>query len=263
MYYFEYVAKGKPERRCVEYKDRVILNSSDRMPIQWWSWLHNRRDTVPTPDEIARSELQKEILAEKVAILEAEDEKQRLRQFAGAAHDLSKEEKRARRRKDVILEMRNAASPHSAKNSGVAVSPARERRIDNEELRRNEDEEPSVRRKSRAVSVICSDVLSLLFSMLTYYFVPVCFVCTWQGCGGRVSTRIMEPLEFEEAGEVMNRSHRFEVTETINTHRNCESPLRSSAALVKSYTYPGSLKATPGRCASNAGFWRRSSFAYA
>lgn len=124
LFYSEFVAKGKPEKRYVEYKDKNITHSSDRMPIEWWSWLHNRRDSIPTLEELEFSELKKEHLAEKVAILEAEDEKQRLRQFSGTKplRTNAEEEARARRRKNVMLEL--ARPPQSAADAPLSVSKA-------------------------------------------------------------------------------------------------------------------------------------------
>lgn len=86
LFYSEFVEKGKPERRYVEFKDNNILHSSDRMPIEWWSWLHNRRENVPTEEEIATSVRARESLAKRVAELEEEDERQRIRQMMAASH---------------------------------------------------------------------------------------------------------------------------------------------------------------------------------
>lgn len=113
LFYSEFVSKGKPERRYVEFKDQNITHSSDRMSIEWWSWLHNRRDNIPTVEEIQLSERQQQRLAERVAVLEAEDEKQRLRQFAGTSPKTkaTEEEVKARRRKKALLGLINAAVP--------------------------------------------------------------------------------------------------------------------------------------------------------
>ncbi|CDF33244.1 conserved hypothetical protein [Chondrus crispus] len=115
FFYTEFIASDKPERRYVEYKDQNITHSSDRMAIEWWSWLHNRRDETPTCEELAMSEANQQRLAQKVAILEAEDEKQRLRQFAGGQPlQAAEEEARARRRKEAMMRLTNAASPSDA-----------------------------------------------------------------------------------------------------------------------------------------------------
>lgn len=123
LFYTEFIAKDKPERRYVEYKDQNLTHSSDRMPIEWWSWLHNRRDDTPTSEELAMSEMKQQHLAQKVAILEAEDEKQRLRQFAGGSgmNKSSEEEVMARRRKKAMMRLTNAASPaeSTSKESGI------------------------------------------------------------------------------------------------------------------------------------------------
>lgn len=126
FFYAEFVASDKPERRYVEYKDRDITNSSDRMTIEWWSWLHNRRDSVPSDEEIMISALKKETLAKRVAVLEAEDEKQRLRQFSGAPiPNVREEEAQARRRKKVLLNLSRAAGPPNVNAGAVsATTPA-------------------------------------------------------------------------------------------------------------------------------------------
>lgn len=111
LYYSEFVETGKPERRCVEFRDKDILNSCDRMPVEWWAWLHNRRDTIPTELEIETSQSKKQNLAARVAVLEAEDEKQRLRQFSAVSLRRSNSEAQARRRNKVILRLAKAASP--------------------------------------------------------------------------------------------------------------------------------------------------------
>eukprot|EP00177_Eucheuma_denticulatum_P000914 GFKZ01001657.1.p2 GENE.GFKZ01001657.1~~GFKZ01001657.1.p2 ORF type:complete len:196 (+),score=31.26 GFKZ01001657.1:680-1267(+) len=127
LYYTEFIEKGKPERRYVEYKDNDITNASDRMHVEWWSWLHNRRDTVPSPDEIALSEMKQQQLAQRVAILEAEDEKQRLRQFAGAGPNSTsrakEEEGQARRRNKVMMRLAKAAAPKERATSDGAIIP--------------------------------------------------------------------------------------------------------------------------------------------
>lgn len=126
LFFSEYISKGKPERRYVEYKDRDITNSSDRMPIEWWAWLHNRREAPPTAQEISISAEQQQILAERVAIIEAEDEKQRLRHFSGTAQEAGRAESRAQKRKNVLLELANSPSSAADKrqNTSTGVMPA-------------------------------------------------------------------------------------------------------------------------------------------
>lgn len=130
LFFSEFVESGKPERRYVEYKDRNITHSSDRMPIEWWSWLHNRRDVVPTTLELAASETARHRLAERVAVLEAEDERERLRQMSGLSQAAGggtgeaavQEEVQAKRRRKVLLRLHNAATS-AVPNGGGGVSP--------------------------------------------------------------------------------------------------------------------------------------------
>jgi len=97
IFYSEYVGKGLPEKRYVEYLDGDLTDSSHGMKTEWWSWLHNRRDDPPSSDEIERSSLQAERLQQRVQILEDEDARQRLRQFGAklpqtsAAEDVRRE----------------------------------------------------------------------------------------------------------------------------------------------------------------------------
>lgn len=109
LFYTEFIEEGKPERRYVEYKDSDITQSSDRMHIEWWSWLHNRRDSVPTAEEIAHAILKQERLKANVARIEAEDEKQRLRQFAGGKAS-SPEDVAERRKRKAFTRLEEAAS---------------------------------------------------------------------------------------------------------------------------------------------------------
>lgn len=87
LFYSEFVEKGKPERRYVEFKDSNALDSSDRMPVEWWSWLHNRREDVPSEEEIVSSVRARERLAERVAEIEQEDERQRIRQMIAPSQE--------------------------------------------------------------------------------------------------------------------------------------------------------------------------------
>jgi NADH:ubiquinone oxidoreductase subunit len=59
---------GKPARRIVEHPNGTPDSAS--MDIEWWSWLHGRREELDTP---------REVLAERVAVINAEDAKNRLR----------------------------------------------------------------------------------------------------------------------------------------------------------------------------------------
>lgn len=147
-FYAEFLEKGKPEKRYVEYKDQNITHSTDRMPIEWWSWLHNRRDTAPTPEELVASEQRQRHLAQKVAILEAEDEKQRLRQFSSPKSE-TMEEKKTRRQTEVRKQLTQAAAmPSTARPSGgldIVPSVIPSRSMDQGNDKRNEEEEPQVR----------------------------------------------------------------------------------------------------------------------
>lgn len=171
MFFTEFVEKGKPERRYVEYKDNNITHSSDRMAIEWWSWLHNRRETVPTNAEIAASARALQKLAERVAVLEAEDERQRLRQqnmnvhrtgndgdqYSGPNADAAaavlmggssgrtdasanQEEVGARRRRKALERLKNASAPGAGMDSAVVSTP-KSGEFNHE---RNVHEEPTV-----------------------------------------------------------------------------------------------------------------------
>lgn len=143
MFYTEFIAKDKPERRYVEYKDQNITHSSDRMPIEWWSWLHNRREDIPTANELALSARKQESLAARVAVLEAEDEKQRLRQFAGGAKTAkaTDEEVSARRRKKALLGLVNAASPSQDTDSYLSpqTGPPAQHGAENQSMNSHQD----------------------------------------------------------------------------------------------------------------------------
>lgn len=149
LYYTEFIERGKPERRYVEYKDNDITAASDRMHIEWWSWLHNRRDTVPSPHEIALSEIKQQQLAQRVAILEAEDEKQRLRQFAGAAQSkpphATEEEAVARRRNKAMMRLARAAAPadHAPADGAIAPTAGYDASADAAEGAANPDKDPT------------------------------------------------------------------------------------------------------------------------
>lgn len=169
LFFTEFVEKGKPERRYVEYKDNNLTHSSDRMAIEWWSWLHNRRETVPTNEEVAASAQALRKLAERVAVLEAEDERQRLRQqqnmnahheddqYSGPSADAAaavlmgassgradeskanEEEVGARRRRKALERLKNASAPGVGMDSAV-VSTSKSGEFSHE---RNVNEEPT------------------------------------------------------------------------------------------------------------------------
>lgn len=69
--------RGRKERRIVEYRGGMM--STREVPVEWWAWLHLRRESPPTPEELARAARARESLAERVAALDAEDRKERLR----------------------------------------------------------------------------------------------------------------------------------------------------------------------------------------
>jgi NADH:ubiquinone oxidoreductase subunit len=75
--YYTQAVKGRADRRYVEFRDGSP--SPETMPVQWWAWLHGRRDAPPSPAELARAEADQEALAARVAVLCAEDAKERLR----------------------------------------------------------------------------------------------------------------------------------------------------------------------------------------
>lgn len=116
FFYSEFMGKGAAEKRYVEFKDSNITHSTDRMSTEWWAWLHNRRDTVPTAEELERSARNKDALAARVAALEAEDQKQRLRQFAGGA--ARTEDPRHERQKDRLRQIASS-SAKSAQNDSA------------------------------------------------------------------------------------------------------------------------------------------------
>ncbi|KAI0564991.1 NADH ubiquinone oxidoreductase subunit NDUFA12 [Gracilaria domingensis] len=142
LFYSEFIEKGKPERRYVEYKDSNILDSSDRMAVEWWAWLHNRRDTIPSIEEIQESELRKHVLAQRVAVIEMEDEKQRLRQFSGAPRTRSTSEAEAKRRKKVMMRLSKAASPAATDYDPGIVPVSNEEYMNESRTERNTAEEP-------------------------------------------------------------------------------------------------------------------------
>lgn len=160
LFYEEFIAKGKRERRYVEYKDNNITSSSDRMSVEWWSWLHNRRDDAPTIEEVENCELARRQLKERVALLEAEDERQRLRGVVSGSGNASsntnenplvelvmkssmgKEEVEAKRRRKAMERLNNAAAGREA--SSVHPKGAIKIGSDGDDVDRNVYEEPTV-----------------------------------------------------------------------------------------------------------------------
>eukprot|EP00186_Timspurckia_oligopyrenoides_P001161 CAMPEP_0182446088 /NCGR_PEP_ID=MMETSP1172-20130603/3984_1 /TAXON_ID=708627 /ORGANISM="Timspurckia oligopyrenoides, Strain CCMP3278" /LENGTH=146 /DNA_ID=CAMNT_0024641969 /DNA_START=233 /DNA_END=673 /DNA_ORIENTATION=+ len=60
------------------------------LPVEWWSWLHGSRDDIPTKEELMASALKREQLKQRVAKIDAEDKKQRLRQLVDDQSSLYK-----------------------------------------------------------------------------------------------------------------------------------------------------------------------------
>lgn len=79
-FFAEYTGQGQPERRYVEYADGDLTDSSHGMATEWWAWLHGRREHPPTSAELERSRRNAAALAKRVAALEDEDRRERLRQ---------------------------------------------------------------------------------------------------------------------------------------------------------------------------------------
>jgi len=77
-YYLEHVRAGEKERRSVQYAERVP--DIHALPMEWWSWLRHTRRLPPTALEIRESDARRARLAERVAALESEDLKQRIRE---------------------------------------------------------------------------------------------------------------------------------------------------------------------------------------
>jgi NADH:ubiquinone oxidoreductase subunit len=107
--YFVSTTKGVPPKRFVEFRDGVP--NMESMPIEWWAWLHRRRDEPPTEKELMRAIKMSEILAERVAVLNAEDEKDRLRGLKSGAK-VSRGETPAERKRASLMQL--ASSPDVA-----------------------------------------------------------------------------------------------------------------------------------------------------
>lgn len=109
IFYSEYVGKGVPEKRYVEFLDGDLTDSSHGMPTEWWAWLHNRRDAPPTPEELQRSSVQAERLQQRVQRLEDDDARERLRQFGAKLpqHSTAAEDARRERVKERLMRSAN------------------------------------------------------------------------------------------------------------------------------------------------------------
>lgn len=193
LFFSEFLGTGKPERRYVEYKDSDLTHSSDRMDVEWWAWLHNRRPTTPTAHELAQAARARAALADRVAIIQAEDERQRLRGGSSSGSsssggfdnvavlvmnaddsknekkeevELNRRKKEERRKEKTLQRLQTAAaaakgkttvlSTHVSIASGAAAAAAA----------RNVHEEPSVRFRF-SFRLLCS-FYSATFSHVLY-----------------------------------------------------------------------------------------------
>ncbi|GJD08380.1 hypothetical protein Gasu2_26860 [Galdieria sulphuraria] len=78
VYFEETRQTGSVRKRFVKYTSIPDVHS---VPVEWWSWLHYMREDPPSEQEISSHEAHRAKVAEKVAKIEAEDRKQRLKQF--------------------------------------------------------------------------------------------------------------------------------------------------------------------------------------
>lgn len=240
FFYTEFISADKPERRYVEYKDHNITHSSDRMAIEWWSWLHNRRDDTPSREELAMSEAKQQRLAEKVAILEAEDEKQRLRQFAGGqvaqTAQAAEEEVRARRRKKAMMRLTNAASPGGAD----AIETREAGKMSGEDAAVNPEETPSVRvKRIYARGMRITDIWRLTCLLECALRPARLLLC-------RARERVFNlargnPLQGEDRGRSLNSSTCFV---SVRTMRDC------THAYIFDRTSLQALRLSNSRCPS-------------
>ncbi len=118
-FFAEYVGQGQPERRYVEYADGDLTDSSHGMATEWWAWLHGRREDPPTAMEIERSRRSAAALAKRVAALEDEDRRERLRQ--GLSSGLGDNKAGAVRRERVKERLLRSANE---KNAGADAQSA-------------------------------------------------------------------------------------------------------------------------------------------
>jgi NADH:ubiquinone oxidoreductase subunit len=84
VYFEETRQTGSVRKRFVKYTDESSPDVHS-VPVEWWSWLHYMREEAPSDEEISRHEAHRAKVAEKVAKIEAEDHKQRLKQFVSGA----------------------------------------------------------------------------------------------------------------------------------------------------------------------------------
>ncbi len=75
VYYLHDPGYGQALRRMVEYKDPIP--DPAKLHMLWSSWLRNRREHPPTPQEIAKYERDRVLLAARVKDLEEADAKLR------------------------------------------------------------------------------------------------------------------------------------------------------------------------------------------
>lgn len=84
VYFEETKQTGSVRKRFVKYTNDSVPDVHS-VPVEWWSWLHYMREDAPSEEEILKHEAHRATVAEKVAKLEAEDRKQRLKQFVSGA----------------------------------------------------------------------------------------------------------------------------------------------------------------------------------
>mmetsp|Transcript_18514 Transcript_18514/g.32140 ORF Transcript_18514/g.32140 Transcript_18514/m.32140 type:complete len:175 (-) Transcript_18514:680-1204(-) len=78
--YYIYYRANEPEKRMVEYINKYDQDAK-HLPIEGYSWLVHSRADFPKETELRESEEKRRILQMRVAAIEAEDNKQRLRQI--------------------------------------------------------------------------------------------------------------------------------------------------------------------------------------
>ncbi|GJQ09866.1 hypothetical protein GpartN1_g1657.t1 [Galdieria partita] len=83
IYFEETRQTGSFRKRFVKYRNESIPDVHS-VPVEWWSWLHYMRENPPSEQEILNHEAHRSKVAEKVAKIEAEDRKQRLKQFVSS-----------------------------------------------------------------------------------------------------------------------------------------------------------------------------------
>ena len=70
------------ERRFVKYSGDI---DPTQLPAEWHQWLHKARGAPPTAEDIQRGMHQRELFRQRVAQLEAEDERRRFQEQTGGA----------------------------------------------------------------------------------------------------------------------------------------------------------------------------------